>query len=148
MRAMVRTLRRHEPVEQAPNPRIRDLEWLAARSGPGPTVDVELAGDVDDLPPTVATAIYQLAQESVTNAQRHARHATQVRVRLLADDSAVHLVVSDDGDASPMRPATSTGYGLIGMTERADLLGGTLQAGPSPDRGWTVTATLPRTGPA
>lgn len=148
MRTMVRALRRHEPAELAPSRQIRDLQQLAARSRTGPTVEVELVGDLDGLPPSVAAGVYRLAQESVTNARRHARHATHVTVRVLADDTSVHLIVTDDGDASAMRPATSTGYGLIGMTERADLLGGTLEAGPSPDRGWTVTALLPRTGPA
>jgi signal transduction histidine kinase len=44
--------------------------------------------------------------------------------------------------------APSQGYGLIGMAERADLHGGTCEAGPNPDRGWTVTAVLPRKGAA
>ena len=61
------------------------------------------------------------------------------------DDTSVHLRVSDDGEGVPGRAAGSPGYGLIGMIERADLLGGTVEAGPNPDRGWTVTATLPRT---
>ena len=55
------------------------------------------------------------------------------------------FVVSDDGEGGPVRPAGSSGYGLTGMIERADLLGGTVEAGPNPGRGWTVTATLPRT---
>jgi signal transduction histidine kinase len=84
-------------------------------------------------------------QESVTNARRHARHATRIEVRVTVDDTAVRLRVSDDGDTSPIRPSPP-GYGLIGMIERADLLGGTCAAGPGPDRGWTVTAVLPRTG--
>ena len=59
---------------------------------------------------------------------------------------SVRLRVNDDGDTSIMRPATSPGYGLIGMSERAGLLGGTCEAGPDPERGWTVTAVLPRAG--
>lgn len=146
MRAMVRVLRRNQPVDLAPSPRISDLEQLAARSRTGPSVEVEIRGDVDDLPPSVGAAIYRLAQESVTNARRHARHATRIEVRVAADDTSVHLRVSDDGDAISARPTGSRGYGLIGMIERADLLAGTCEAGPNPDRGWTVTAVLPRTG--
>jgi signal transduction histidine kinase len=146
MRSMVRVLRRNQPADLAPSPRIRDLEQLAGRSRAGPAVDVEIFGDLDDVPESVGAAIYRLAQESVTNARRHARHATRIEVRVAADNTSVHLSVSDDGDTGPSRPTASPGYGLIGMIERADLLGGTCEAGPNPDRGWTVTAVLPRTG--
>jgi signal transduction histidine kinase len=146
MRTIVRILRRDQPPELAPSRRISDLEQLAIGSRAFPSVDVEVLGDLDDLPPSVGNAIYRLAQESVTNARRHARHATRIEVRVAADDTSVHLSVSDDGEPSAVRPATSPGYGLIGMIERADLLGGTCDAGPNHDRGWTVTAVLPRTG--
>lgn len=146
MRAMVRVLRRAEPVELAPTPGLSDLDGLAGRFRAGPAVSVSIVGDVDHLPPTVGTAIYRLAQESVTNAQRHARHATRIEVRVMVDDSTVRLSVSDDGDTSAIRPTASPGFGLVGMMERAGLLGGTCHAGPHPDRGWTVTAELPRAG--
>jgi signal transduction histidine kinase len=148
MRNMVRVPRRNEPGELMPSPRITDLEQLAGRAHTGPSVEVEIIGDVDNLSPSVGAAIYRLARESVTNARRHARHATRIEVRVAADDSSVHLRVTDDGDSSPQRPTASPGYGLIGMIERAHLLGGSCQAGPDPERGWTVTAVLPRTGTA
>ncbi|GAB3960230.1 histidine kinase [Actinoallomurus acanthiterrae] len=146
MRTIVRALRRDQPVELAPSPHIADLQRLASRTSTGPSVKVEINGDLGDLPPSVAAAIYRLAQESVTNARRHARHATRIEVHVAADDLSVRLRVNDDGDTSLMRPATSPGYGLIGMSERAGLLGGTCEAGPDPERGWTVTAVLPRAG--
>ena len=99
-------------------------------------------------PPSIGSAIYRLAQESVTNARRHARHVTRIEVRVTADDTAVRLRVSDDGEPGLVRPAVSPGYGLAGMIERAGLLGGTCEAGPNPGRGWTVTAVLPRGGAA
>ncbi|MFI5541340.1 sensor histidine kinase [Nocardia sp. NPDC051900] len=151
MRAIVRVLRRDQPIDdgdRSPNPGITDLEQLAGSTGNGPTVEVEISGDVTDLPATVGTAIYRLAQESITNAVRHARHATRIEVRVTSDDTAVRLLVRDDGDGGPARPAGSPGYGLAGMAERADLLGGTCAAGPNSDRGWTVTAVLPRQGAA
>ncbi len=117
---------------------------LAAGDGTGVPVRRGGRGDVGDLPPLVQSAVYRLAQESVTNARRHARHATRIEVRVDADDTSVHLRVSDDGETAP---AGAPGFGLIGMIERADLLGGTCEAGPDPGRGWTVTATLPRTSP-
>jgi signal transduction histidine kinase len=134
MRGMVRLLRTE--VDLAPNPTVRDLTKL------GPPVEVALEGDVDDLPSPVGAAVYRLAQEAVTNARRHARHATRIGVHVVADAAAVHLRVTDDGD--PANGRRGGGYGLIGMAERAGLLGGTCEAGPNPDRGWTVTATLPR----
>ncbi|QQQ77457.1 sensor histidine kinase [Saccharothrix sp. 6-C] len=145
MRAMVRVLRRDEPADLAPSPRIADLGQLATSPRGGPSVEVGLAGDLDDVHPSVDAAVYRLAQEAVTNARRHARHATRIEVRVAADDTSVHLRVSDDGDV-PAGPAAAPGYGLIGMFERVDLLGGTCAAGPDHERGWTVTATLPRTG--
>jgi signal transduction histidine kinase len=148
MRAMVRVLRRDEPADRAPSPRVGDLESLAGGSRTGPAVDVQVQGDVDDLPPPVAAAVYRLAQESITNARRHARHATRIQVCVAADDTSVRLCVSDDGDTSAIRANGSPGFGLIGMAERAGLLGGVCKAGPDPDRGWTVTAVLPRAGSA
>jgi signal transduction histidine kinase len=148
MRTMVRALRRDEPADRTPLPSIADLQQLAVRARPGPVVNVELVGDVDALPPSVGTAVYRLAQESVTNARRHARHATRIHVFVAADDTSVHLRVSDDGDGATVRATGGPGYGLIGMIERADLLGGTVEAGPGPERGWTVAAVLPRVVPA
>ncbi|MFC7387737.1 sensor histidine kinase [Sphaerisporangium rhizosphaerae] len=148
MRAMVRVLRRDRPADLAPGRRVTDLHELADPGGDGPSVDVEMAGDLDDVPPSVGAAIYRLAQESVTNALRHARNATHVQVRVTADDTTVRLRVHDDGDTGLIRPSGSPGYGLIGMIERADLLGGACVAGPDPEGGWTVEAALPRKGSA
>ncbi len=144
MRAMVRVLRHDESAQRMPNPSVGDLAQLAGPARTGPAVEVTLDGDIDDLSPSLGTAIYRLAQESVTNARRHARHATRIEVRVAADETSVRLCVSDDGQTAAHRPAP-TGFGLTGMIERAGLLGGTCVAGPDPDRGWTVTAVLPRT---
>jgi len=146
MRAVVRVLRTSEPAARTPGPRIGDLLALAGTGG-GPTVDVEISGDVDRVSPAVGSAVYRLAQEAVTNARRHARHATRIEVRVAADDQAVRLRVSDDGDGGS-GAARGAGYGLVGMAERAGLLGGTCEAGPDPARGWTVTAVLPLGGVA
>jgi len=146
MREMLQVLRRDEPAQLSPTPQIADLAQLAGPARTGPPVEVEITGDVAGVSPSVGAAVYRLAQESVTNARRHARHATRIEVRVAADESTVHLRVRDDGDAAQARPAGSAGFGLIGMIERAHLLGGSCQAGPDPDRGWTVTAVLPRTG--
>ena len=142
LRAIVGALRDGDEAELTPQRGVADIARLAG-STDGPRVDVELSGDLDGLRPMVGAAIYRIAQESITNAVRHARHATRIAVRVSGEDDCVRLVVRDDGEATA---DASAGYGLAGMTERAALLGGTLEAGPSSGRGWTVTAVLPRTG--
>ncbi len=148
LRALVGALRDGDEAELAPQRGVRDIERLAHGYRDGPRVEVQLAGDLDDLRPLVGAAIYRIAQESVTNAIRHARHATRVDVRVTAHEDSVHLTVRDDGDAVPSGANGSAGYGLVGMSERAALLGGTLETGSGADDGWTVTAVLPRDGKA
>nr|WP_204261958.1 sensor histidine kinase [Blastococcus saxobsidens] len=148
MRGMVRTLRSDGPAELAPVPRIRDVAQLTGNGGDGPPVDVEMVGDVDGVPSPVAAAVYRLAQESITNARRHARGPSRIEVRVVADDDWVHVRVADDGAATPAPREEDPGFGLRGMAERTHLLGGTFAAGPGPDGGWTVAAVLPRRGPA
>ena len=111
----------------------------------GPRITVELAGDLDQLRPAVEAAVYRMAQESITNVARHARHATRVEVRVCGDADTVRLTVRDDGAASHAA-SNGTGFGLVGMAERATLLGGTCEAGPGPSDGWIVQAVIPRSG--
>lgn len=147
MRSIVRFLRGDETADLVPTPRIADLERLVDRPAGEPVVAVEISGDVDGLSPSVSAAVFRLAQESVTNARKHALNATRIEVGVTADDDSVRLRVCDDGVRSTARPSKATGgYGLTGMNERAALLGGTCSAGPNPERGWTVTAELPRRG--
>ena len=142
MRATVRVLRDGQPVEFAPQPGVADLVSLARRN-PVPVVDVQLPADLDGLPLQVDAAVYRLAQESLTNALRHARNASRVEIRVDQGVGSLRLRVTDDGQLDPARPA-SHGFGLLGMTERVQLLGGTLHAGPAPESGgWTVDAELP-----
>lgn len=147
MRTMVGVLRASQDAEFAPQAGVADLERLASGPGARPQVRVTLAGELGDLSPAVGAAIYRLAQESITNARRHARHATRVTVSVVGDAGGVRLTVDDDGAPSPGDSSTG-GFGLVGMRERTTLLGGAFQAGPSADRGWRVQATLPRTGSA
>ncbi len=145
MRAMVRYLRVDDPADRAPTPLIGDLPQLASAGPGGPRVEVALAGAVDEVPTAVSTAIYRIAQESVTNARRHARNATRIEVGVIADRDTVHLRVRDDGESAGHRSVA--GYGVQGMIERATLLGGRCEAGPDARRGWTVSAVVPRREP-
>jgi signal transduction histidine kinase len=148
LRALVGALRDGEDAQLAPQRGVADIERLAHGPGDGPRVDVQLAGDLEDLRPWVEAAIYRIAQESITNAVRHARRASRIDVRVSGDDDCVRLTVRDDGDGAPSGSDASSGYGIAGMTERAAVLGGTLEAGPGGGSGWTVTAVLPRSGTA
>jgi len=141
MRAMVRVLRDGAPAEYAPQPGVADLVSLARRD-PVPVVDVELAGDLAGLRLQVDAAVYRLAQEALTNALRHALNPSRVEIRVVEGAGRLRLRVTDDGQIDPVRPATH-GFGLLGMTERVQLLGGTLRAGPAPGGGWAVDAELP-----
>jgi signal transduction histidine kinase len=145
MRAMVGVLRDGAEADFAPQPGVADIEHFAHHVGGWPRIDVQLSGDFAELSPAVGVALYRIAQESVTNAVRHARRATRITVDVVDEGEQVRLTVRDDGDAAATAQ-TSSGYGLVGMVERATLLGGTLQAGPSPGRGWTVDAVLPTGG--
>jgi signal transduction histidine kinase len=144
LRAIVGVLRATQDTEFAPQPGVAEVEQLATDGQTRPCVEVTLSGEFDDLSPAVGAAIYRLAQESVTNARRHARHATQVTVAVTGDADRVRLTIDDDGSAAGGR--APAGYGLVGMRERASLLGGTFQAGPAAERGWRVEVVLPRTG--
>lgn len=141
MRSMVRVLREEEAVAYSPQLGVADLPALA-RADATPTVEVSLDGSLARLARPVDAALYRLAQESLTNAVRHARSASRVGIDVRREGDAVRLRVSDDGQTEP-GPAPEPGFGLLGMAERALLLGGSLSAGPGPDGGWVVEAVLP-----
>jgi signal transduction histidine kinase len=146
MRLMVGALRDGEQAELAPLHGVADIRKLALADGASPQVSVQLTGALDDLGPSIEAALYRLAQESVTNALRHAKHATRIDIIIDGDAHQVQLTVVDDGDA--LQPTqTWSGYGLVGMSERAALLGGNLQAGPRAHGGWEVNAVMPKDGP-
>ncbi len=85
---------------------------------------------------------YRIVQEALTNVVRHAE-ADRVEVRLETIGDQIEICVIDNGAAA--RTGFRPGRGITGMRERATLLGGTLQAGPRPERGFQVLARLPLT---
>lgn len=142
MRAMVGVLRGPEGAPLAPTGGSGDLQRLVANQPAHPHVELHTSERIDDLPATTAAAVYRLVQESVTNARRHARDADHVLIDVTVHDEPgrVSVVVTDDGAHRPVRAG---GFGLTGMRERAESLGGTFDAGPRPGRGWEVRAELP-----
>jgi len=104
----------------------------------------DLRGEPVELAPAAAMTLYRAAQEGLTNAQKHAR-AGQVRVELLFAPRSVAVRVQDDG-ATPIASSQSpAGFGLAGLRERAEQLGGSLRAGSVADgRGYTLELEVPR----
>ena len=139
MRALVRTLR--APADYAPSPGIEELARLADAGPPPVTVSLDVPAE---LPTVVASTLFRIAQEGITNVRRHAQAATGIDVSVTSESDAVRIVVRDDG--APARAPSGDGHGLRGMSERAALLGGDLAAGPDPAGGWTLRATLPLEG--
>ncbi|PZT71364.1 two-component sensor histidine kinase [Streptomyces sp. SW4] len=143
--ALMRTPdRQAAPTQPVGGDSLRDLTELTdgfSRNGPPVllSVDPSVPGR---LRPDVAAAVHRIVREALTNVRKHARGATAVRVTLRADADRLDLRIDDDG-RTRTAPAGSGGFGLVGMTERADALGGRLTAGPTPEGGWRVRALLP-----
>ncbi|QYN24184.1 sensor histidine kinase [Amycolatopsis sp. DSM 110486] len=136
MRRLLDVLREEaEPLSPAG---LADLPQLAERVRPA-GVDVDLCIDAVELPPPVALAAYRIVQEAITNVIKHAAPARcQVLVR--AGDGVVRIEITDDGTRA--RPSAGRGHGIVGMTERAALFGGKLEAKPLPGKGFRVEASL------
>jgi signal transduction histidine kinase len=153
------TMLREGAAPRGPLPGLDQLEELVgmARSA-GVRVELAVSGAARPLPPAVDLTAYRIVQESLTNVLRHARAANAtVRVRYQPD--AVEVEVDDDGRGSGRPPpgaagspagapvatpsTRSSGHGLAVMAERAAAVGGQLEAGPRPTRGFRVHARLP-----
>ena len=125
----------------APLPGVGDLPALVERfQSAGTDLTLAIDGDTGRLPATTGLAVYRILQEALTNAVKHAP-GSPTAVRLAVDASKVRLAVD-----SAAQPGTGTGVGLVSMRQRAELLGGSCQAGPG-GRGWLVQAALPLDAP-
>jgi signal transduction histidine kinase len=134
--------------ELAPVASIDSLPDLVAEaSAVGTEVNLEETGTPRDLGPLAGIAAYRMVQESLANALKHAPGAPRA-VRVDYGQRAVRLTVSNGpAPASPQRRDFSRdGYGLLGMNERAELIGATLSTGRSPDGGWVNTLVIPYDG--
>jgi signal transduction histidine kinase len=143
LRRTVRALRRTEPGPGSapldPAPGLADVERLVASTmDAGVRVDVRWRGERRPLPGDLDLAAFRIIQEAVTNV---VRHAGTPDCRVTIDQRATELLVEieDDGHGG----GVGGGYGIVGMRERAALLGGRLTAGPRPDGGFRVEARLP-----
>jgi signal transduction histidine kinase len=129
----------------APQPGLDDLDTLldSARSG-GVTVTVTRSGNPVPLPEGVNLSAYRIIQEALSNAMRHAP-GSHVQVHVAYRDDGLALQVRNDAVPAPSPPLAGGGHGLIGMRERTAMLGGILNAAPTEDGGFQVTALLPVT---
>jgi signal transduction histidine kinase len=131
-----------DPAGEQPGT-LAAVEGLAdAAAAAGRDVAVTVDGAVRPLPSALEATAYRIAQESITNALKHAPGAA-IRVRIGYGDDALEVEVTDDGTGSD--PATPrSGYGLAGIRERAALFDGRVTAGPREDgAGWRTRVVLP-----
>jgi signal transduction histidine kinase len=124
-----------------PEPDLSRLSGLVASVGTQ-GLSVTLSEIPEDVPKATQLAIYRIVQESLTNVIRHARATTAV-VEIVRDGGDYVVTVTDDGSAAPSTTEVTGGRGLLGMHERAELLGGSLDARPLAAGGFRVRATIP-----
>ncbi len=128
-----------------PQPRAADIETLVRKArDTGVPVEFGVHGDPPPLPAAVELSMYRIAQEGLTNAMRHAPSAP-IRVCISYREQSVLVeVINEAGQgAAPGTGWRGSGRGLIGLGERVAIFGGQLDAGPRPDGGWRLAATLP-----
>ena len=147
-------------AELEPSPQVSDLATLAARArATGLKVDLRVSGDPAELPTATNLTLYRIVQEALTNSLRHAGQ-THASVHVRCRPSEVVVDVHDNGppmstgrariprsayarNAKPEKLVAGEGFGLVGMRERVELLGGQLQTGPAPGGGFRVHARIP-----
>jgi signal transduction histidine kinase len=131
---------------QTPPPDGHGLEELpelvSVLRGATLVIDLRVEGPRGELPTLVDWSAYGIVREALTNVLKHAPGAG-VTVTVRFADDAIHLSVVDDGGPKGGDRSHRNGRGIVGMRERAVALGGTLDVGPNPGGGFTVTSTLP-----
>jgi signal transduction histidine kinase len=131
---------------ERPQPGLSELDALLAPiRDAGLDIEVEVRGDVIALPAALNLTAYRIVQEALTNTLKHSG-ATRGTVRLTYTPSVLLIDVVDDGTAAPA--GDGRGHGLVGLSERVSLFGGTVSAGRVEHRGWRVQAELPVPVPA
>ncbi|HEY1651435.1 MAG TPA: sensor histidine kinase [Acidimicrobiales bacterium] len=132
-----------EDAPLAPSAGLEHLDGLIGRTNAaGLSVRIEEKGEKLSLPTSVDLAAHRIIQEALTNTVRHSG-ATAAVVRVAYGARAVTVEVDDDGRGDTSIPTDGASAGIVGMTERAQALGGRLEAGPRSGGGYRVTAWLP-----
>ncbi|MFF3325253.1 sensor histidine kinase [Streptomyces sp. NPDC002889] len=139
---------RADGVRHAPQPTLDRLDELVGNvRGAGLTVTTETTGRPRPLSPGVELSAFRIVQEALSNAMRHAPGA-RVQVEIGYGSQELSIRVANTAPDAPVPPSPGAGHGLLGMRERAAMLGGHLATGRTPQGGYEVTAILPAPRPA
>jgi signal transduction histidine kinase len=142
VRAVLGVLRPEE--EAAPRQPALGLDRLGELTADaGLQVTTTVSGERRALPAEVDRAAYRIVQEALTNVRRHAAGGSAAEITIEYGRESLRISIRDDGSGAAAVAADSGGSGIAGMRARAESLGGTLEAGPLPDGGFQVSATLP-----
>ncbi|SDN46789.1 Signal transduction histidine kinase [Streptomyces sp. cf386] len=143
LRHMVTLLRASggHATELTPQPTLADLRGLVATSG----ITADLTGELPpDIGPPAQRALYRTVQEALTNVRKHAPGATAtVRLWRADDGAALGVTVTNTPPTRPSLPLPGSQQGLVGLRERAELLDGTFESGPTADGGYRVRLRIP-----
>jgi signal transduction histidine kinase len=131
-----------DPDPQPTLDRLDDL--LSSVRGTGLTVTAAVTGPPRPLPPGMELSAYRIVQEALSNAMRHAP-GSDVRIEIAYRPAGLELQVVNSPARTPPLRSPGAGHGVLGMRERAAMLGGELTAGSRPDGGYVVAAVLPAT---
>ncbi|MFI5608711.1 sensor histidine kinase [Amycolatopsis sp. NPDC051903] len=143
LRRLLEVMHAGDPA-RTPQPTLDQLRALVDQAGRD--VELEVTGDVTDLPAGAALQAYRIVQEALTNVLKHAPGDATARVRVEFTRAEVRVEVTNSGGRQPVAAGLpSSGRGLAGMAQRVELYRGKLETGPLPDGGFRVRATL-RTG--
>jgi signal transduction histidine kinase len=143
LRTLLGVLRKGDGESPArdPQPTLAQLDALVAQARESDLrIEARIEGGIDDLPAVVDLSAYRIVQEALRNSLKHAPGA---RVRLVVRRGAADLDILVEDDGPGVSEPAEDGQGIIGMRERAALVGGELQAGPSQTGGFRVEAHLP-----
>jgi signal transduction histidine kinase len=131
------------PDSDAPQPNLSRLDALIENTrAAGLNVETQVHGEPRGYPPGVELSAYRIVQEALSNVLRHAPGAG-ARVEVGHQSRGLFLSIVNSRPSSPAQPSPGSGHGLLGMRERAQMLGGSLTAIPTLHGGFMVTAFLP-----
>lgn len=135
-----------QPAESQPLPDV--LAGLVHDFGQHTALRAEFApsGTAVELSPFARETLFRAVQEGLTNVQKHGRQVSHITVQLEYTPEAVRLLIQDDGQIDNLAPAGQAGFGLTGLGERVEQLGGELHSGPGAKGGFAIEVRIPLKG--